>query len=115
VTVPNIPAGAAADIWLKVADPAHNNSRYFGPFVVTLGGGVIVPPNLPMGNVPLLIPVDAPEPSPLVLFGCAGVLGWLFSFRVRKGTGARLLTDARRSRCIGGSYAHSAQSGIAPA
>jgi hypothetical protein len=84
VTVPNVPTGAAADVWLKVIDP--NGTSYIQRiFSVTLGGGVVPPPNLPMGTSPLVVDITfIPEPSPLVLFGCAGVLGCLFSFRGRK-------------------------------
>jgi hypothetical protein len=67
-----------------VIDPA-GISYHFGPFTLTLGPGDIIPPYLPMGTSPFIIPIDIPEPSPAVFFGCAGVLSWLFSFRVRTG------------------------------
>jgi hypothetical protein len=61
-----------------------DNPSFQGLFLthITLGGGD-QPPAYLTGLPPVMSFI--PEPSTLVLFGCAGVLGWLFSFRGRKG------------------------------
>lgn len=81
--VPGVAAGAAASIVLRVMGPnVLGGSQDFGPFNVTLGGGVNPPPNLPMGGAPLIVVI--PEPSTLAL-GALG-LGALFLIRRRKAT-----------------------------
>lgn len=70
-TVPGVAPGAAAQITLKVLGPnITGGSQSFGPYSVTLGGGTITPPNLPLGTTPLTVTL-VPEPTTLAL----GLLG----------------------------------------
>lgn len=81
VTIPNVASPGNADVWLKVNGPG-GFSQNFGPFTATqLGGGVITPPNLPLGTSPLTINL-VPEPTTLAL-GALG-LGALLVIRRRK-------------------------------
>src|SRR5262249_46557071 len=64
--VPNVPAGKDASILLRVQGP--NGSIYdLGPYTITLGGGLITPPNLPLGFSPITVCGLCPEPSTLAL------------------------------------------------
>jgi len=79
--VPGVAPGAAADIVLRVLGPGVvGGQQDFGPYNVTLGGGTITPPNLPMGGNPLVVQI--PEPTTLAL-GALG-LGALLLFRRRQ-------------------------------
>jgi hypothetical protein len=77
VTVPNVAPNAQASILLRALGPG-GQSVDFGPFNVTLGGGVVIPPNLALGNTPLVVP----EPTTIAL-GALG-LGALLLIRRRK-------------------------------
>lgn len=70
-TVPGIAPGASAAITLKVMGPnLPAAGQSFGPYNVTLGGGTVTPPNLPLGASPLVVTL-VPEPTTLAL----GLLG----------------------------------------
>jgi MYXO-CTERM domain-containing protein len=73
--VPGVDVGGAADIIVRVLGPG--TSVDFGPYPVTLGGGVVVPPNLQMGTSPLVVP----EPTTLALAALG--LGALLAIRRR--------------------------------
>jgi hypothetical protein len=73
-TVPGIAPGANANITLRVVGPnLQGGQQDFGPYTVSLGGGAITPPNLPLGTTLLTVCVSCPEPAPLWLFGVAAV------------------------------------------
>lgn len=74
-TVPGVDAGGNADILVRVLGPG--TSVDFGPYQVTLGGGVVVPPNLQLGTNPLVVP----EPTTLALAALG--LGALLALRRR--------------------------------
>lgn len=78
-TVPGVAAGANASILLRVTGPGLGAGQDFGPYPVTLGGGVNPPPNLALGTTPLSV---VPEPATLAL-GALGV-GALLMIRRRK-------------------------------
>jgi len=88
-TVPGVPPGSTASILVSLVGPScddvHGTFNY-GPWPVTLGGGTITPPNLPLGTSPIVIQC-IPEP-------CTTVLALL-------GTGAALLTLRKRERYRG--------------
>lgn len=75
-TVAGVAPGAAANITLTVTGPnIQGGKQNFGPYAVTLGGGTITPPNLPLGTTPLTVTL-VPEPSTLALgFLGLGALG----------------------------------------
>lgn len=75
--VPGVAPGANASIVLRVMGPGGLTTD-FGPYNLSLGGGVITPPNLPLGASPLVVP----EPTTLAL-GALG-LGALLLIRRRK-------------------------------
>jgi len=80
-TVAGVDVGGSADIYLKVSGATvQGGSVTLGPWTATLGGGTVVPPNLPMGTSPLVVPV--PEPATLAL-GALG-LGAMLMIRRRK-------------------------------
>jgi MYXO-CTERM domain-containing protein len=83
-TVAGVDVGGSADIVLKISGGnVTGGSQTFGPWTVTLGGGTVVPPNLPMGTSPLVVQVGTvPEPTTMAL-GALG-LGALFLIRRRK-------------------------------
>ncbi len=80
-TVAGVAPGANASIVLKVTGPNADPTQQFGPYTVSLGGGTITPPNLPLGASPLVVNL-IPEPSTLAL-GFLG-LGALLAIRRRK-------------------------------
>ncbi|MHC1769381.1 MAG: hypothetical protein AB9869_34710 [Verrucomicrobiia bacterium] len=59
VTVPSVAAGATADVLVRVLGPG-GITLDAGPYYVTLGGDLIVPPNLQLGTMP---PFICPEPA----------------------------------------------------
>ena len=77
-TVPGVAPGATANIVITVVGPIPGGSQNFGPYPITLGGGTITPPNLPLGTSPLRILFSScvPEPSTafLALFGISAAL-----------------------------------------
>jgi hypothetical protein len=98
-TVPGVPQGLKADVWLRVVyaqNPSLGLSWLLGPFTITLGGGLVPPPNLPLGNS-LLGPVEignCPEPSPLRLaFVGLLVVGLHKAVRTRQYFLGTLMTD----------------------
>lgn len=74
-TVPGVDARGNADILVRVIGPG--TSVDFGPYQVTLGGGVDLPPNLQLGTTPLVVP----EPTTLALAALG--LGALLALRRR--------------------------------
>lgn len=74
--VPGVDANGVADILVRVLGPG-GVSVDFGPYQVTLGGGVVIPPNLQLGTSPLVVP----EPTTLALAALG--LGALLTFRRR--------------------------------
>jgi hypothetical protein len=82
VTVPGVAPGASADIRLTVVgSDVQGGSQNFGVYTLSLGGGTITPPNLPLGTTALSVNI-VPEPSTLAL-GILG-LGALLAIRRRK-------------------------------
>lgn len=79
LTVPNVAAGASADILVKVAGPGGTFAKTWN--VPSLGGGVVTPPTLNMGTTALTL-TPVPEPTTLAL-GALG-LGALLAIRRRK-------------------------------
>jgi MYXO-CTERM domain-containing protein len=80
--VPGVPAGTSADVIVRVLGPG-GVSVDFGPFATgPLGGigpqGPVIPPNLPLGTAPLIVP----EPATWAL-GALG-LAALLAIRRRK-------------------------------
>jgi len=75
-TVAGVAPGATANITLKVVGPnIAGGSQSFGPYGVSLGGGTVTPPNLPLGTTPLTVNL-VPEPTTLALgFLGLGALG----------------------------------------
>src|SRR5262249_19185771 len=66
-TVPGVPPGAIASITIRLLGPSPFDCQQdYGPWTVTLGGGTITPPNLPLGTTPL-VSYLCPEPSLAVL------------------------------------------------
>jgi len=81
-TVPGVAAGANASIVVRVLGAKVTGGQQdFGPYTVSLGGGTISPPNLPLGTSPLSVTL-IPEPSTIAL-GLLGV-GALLAIRRRK-------------------------------
>lgn len=76
MTVPNVAAGASADIRITISGPGGSTqlTRTVGP----LGGGTVLPPLINLGSQPIVVP----EPSTLAL-GALG-LGALLALRRRK-------------------------------
>lgn len=79
LTIPNVAAGASADVKVNVDGPGGTYSHVFN--VPALGGGVVVPPTLNMGTSALTL-TPVPEPTTLAL-GALG-LGALLAIRRRK-------------------------------
>lgn len=75
VTVPGVASGADATVLLRVTGPGSVTD--FGPYPVTLGGGVNPPPNLQLGTANLVVP----EPTTLALAALG--LGALLAIRRR--------------------------------
>lgn len=75
--VPGVASGSPASIVLRVMGPG-GFTQDFGPYNVTLGGGINPPPNLALGSTPLVVP----EPTTLAL-GALGI-GALLLIRRRK-------------------------------
>ena len=74
-TVPGVAPGENADILISVNGPAvDGGSANYGPYNVTLGGGTITPPNLPLGTYPLVIFVPEPSTAALALLGVGAAL-----------------------------------------
>ena len=89
VTVPGVALGQRADGELVLI--ASGICTSYGPYTVTLGGGIITPPNLPMGTSPLVIPSglgesSCPEPSPTVL-GAIGIGAIFLCLRRKRSSG----------------------------
>lgn len=79
--VPGVAPGANASILLRVLGPqVAGGQQDFGPYTLALGGGVVTPPLLPLGNQPMVVQI--PEPTTLAL-GALG-LGALLLIRRRK-------------------------------
>jgi hypothetical protein len=93
VSVPSVAVGSQADIWLQLVTTAGIKDAPLGPFTVTLGGGVIVPPNLPLGTTPLISYLDCPEPSTALLSAVA--FGCLILLRKGPGTFLRFLSSGK--------------------
>jgi len=80
-TDPAVAAGSSASIVVRVLGP-NGLSQDFGPYTVSLGGGTITPPNLPLGTSALVVNASTvPEPTTLAL-GLLG-LGALLAIRRR--------------------------------
>lgn len=74
--VPGVAPGSNAIVLVRVLGPGGLQCDV-GPYIVTLGGGTIIPPNLQLGNSTLPPGgICIPEPSPivLVLTAMAGLL-----------------------------------------
>jgi len=72
-TVAGVAPGANARIGLTLTGPKiPGGSVVFGPYVLTLGGGTITPPNLPLGTSPLVFCIPEPSTAVLALFGISG-------------------------------------------
>jgi hypothetical protein len=71
ISVPGVPAGAAADIWMAFGSSYQGGSfpGTGGPWRVTLGGNGAPLPFLPLGTSPIVQLL--PEPSPFALGLCA--------------------------------------------
>ena len=74
-TVAGVAPGANANILLTVTSPKiAGGSQNFGPYIVTLGGGTITPPNLPLGTHSLVIGIPEPSTASLALLGVGAAL-----------------------------------------
>jgi len=81
-TDPVVAGSTSASIVVEVQGATVAGGKQdFGPYTVTLGGGAVTPPNLPLGTTPLVVNL-VPEPSTLAL-GLLG-LGALLAIRRRK-------------------------------
>jgi MYXO-CTERM domain-containing protein len=76
VTVAGVDSGKDATVLLRVLGPGGAQTD-FGPYPVTLGGGVNPPPNLQLGTANLVVP----EPTTLALAALG--LGALLAIRRR--------------------------------
>lgn len=89
LTVPNVPAGAAADIWIAfekrgsaTSDGIGGNFSQLGPWTVQLGGSDLPLAYLPLGTSPLVASI-IPEPSTLALLLGATILTLFHTAKLR--------------------------------